>query len=290
MLIFVSIFLIGIGWFTYTMKHEPRSLWAGVSFVTFLLTTAVFIVAILMRYSEFLYAHQWLVYIITFLAIIVTICMVLWPFVLVSAFLYNGIKVILNEGFKFHNLLSLGFGIFCVAYLVIWPMFGHFTDKNIWMYAYGYLGSVTVYFLLVMVMYTVTLTLNLVHLKLPKLDYIVVLGAGLNGTEVTPLLAARIDRALEIYRKTPGLKLIMSGGKGPDEVIAEGEAMRNYALVIAKRQGLKCVGFGAKTRWYFTLNAFMREYIAYLRITYKLQLSVILALGVVYMAFAYLKI
>ncbi len=338
MLIFVSIFLIGIGWFTYTMKHEPRSLWAGVSFVTFLLTTAVFIVAILMRYSEFLYAHQWLVYIITFLAIIVTICMVLWPFVLVSAFLYNGIKVILNEGFKFHNLLSLGFGIFCVAYLVIWPMFGHFTDKNIWMYAYGYLGSVTVYFLLVMVMYTVTLTLNLVHLKLPKLDYIVVLGAGLNGTEVTPLLAARIDRALEIYRKTPGLKLIMSGGKGPDEVIAEGEAMQNYAvkqgipaddiivenkstttyenilfshrlmtpeakfgiatnsyrvyraLVIAKRQGLKCVGFGAKTRWYFTLNAFMREYIAYLRITYKLQLSVILALGVVYMAFAYLKI
>ena len=189
-----------------------------------------------------------------------------------------------------------------------------------------------------MVMYTVTLILNLVHLKLPKLDYIVVLGAGLNGTEVTPLLAARIDRALEIYRKIPGLKLIMSGGKGPDEVIAEGEAMRNYAvkqgipaddiivenkstttyenilfshrlmtpeakfgiatnsyhvyraLVIAKRQGLKCVGFGAKTRWYFTLNAFMREYIAYLRITYKLQLSVILALGVVYMAFAYLKI
>ena len=61
------------------------------------------------------------------------------------------------------------------------------------------------------------------------------------------------------------------------------------ALVIAKRQGLKCVGFGAKTRWYFTLNAFMREYIAYLRITYKLQLSVILALGVVYMAFCVFK-
>ena len=152
MLVFVSIFLVGIGWFAYTMRHEPRSLWAGVSFVTFLLTTVIFIAAILMRYSEFLYAHQWLFFIIIFLASIVTICMVLWPFVLVSVFLYNGVKVILNEGFKFHNLLSLGFGIFCIAYLVIWPMFGHFTDKNIWMYAYGYLGSVTVYFLLVMVM------------------------------------------------------------------------------------------------------------------------------------------
>ena len=65
-----------------------------------------------MRYSEFLYAHEWLVYIITFLAIIVTILWHCGRLCLVSAFLYNGIKVILNEGFKFHNLLSLGFGIF----------------------------------------------------------------------------------------------------------------------------------------------------------------------------------
>ncbi|MDE7428076.1 MAG: YdcF family protein, partial [Lachnospiraceae bacterium] len=41
------------------------------------------------------------------------------------------------------------------------------------------------------------------------------------------------------------------------------------ALILAKRQGIKCVGFGAKTKWYFTLNAFIREFVGYLRLTWK---------------------
>ena len=65
---------------------------------------------------------------------------------------------------------------------------------------------------------------------------------------------------------------------------------RSRALVIAKRQDLKCIGFGAKTKWYFTLNAFIREFIAYLKITYKLQLAVVVSLGVVYMLLAALKL
>ncbi|RKJ43199.1 hypothetical protein D7X33_35300, partial [Butyricicoccus sp. 1XD8-22] len=41
------------------------------------------------------------------------------------------------------------------------------------------------------------------------------------------------------------------------------------ALLLAKQQGLKCVGFGAKTKWYFTLNALIREFIGYLSLTWK---------------------
>lgn len=41
------------------------------------------------------------------------------------------------------------------------------------------------------------------------------------------------------------------------------------ALLLAKQQGLKCVGFGAKTKWYFTLNALIREFAGYLRLTWK---------------------
>ena len=47
------------------------------------------------------------------------------------------------------------------------------------------------------------------------------------------------------------------------------------ALVLAKRQGLKCIGYGAKTKWYFTLNAFIREFIAYLVITKRMQCTII---------------
>jgi len=81
-------------------------------------------------------------------------------------------------------------------------------------------------------------------------EYIIVLGAGLiNGREVAGLLASRINRAIEFAdkQKNRGNKLpllIMSGGQGPDELVPEGEAMRNFAiehgypeeLVIAEKQ------------------------------------------------------
>lgn len=41
------------------------------------------------------------------------------------------------------------------------------------------------------------------------------------------------------------------------------------ALILAKQQGIKCVGFGAKTKWYFTLNALIREFVGYLQLTWK---------------------
>lgn len=47
------------------------------------------------------------------------------------------------------------------------------------------------------------------------------------------------------------------------------------ALILAKQQGLKCVGFGAKTKWYFTLNALIREFVGYLRLTWKKHALVI---------------
>ena len=47
---------------------------------------------------------------------------------------------------------------------------------------------------------------------------------------MTPLLAGRIDRGIEIYRKNPGSKLIMSGGQGADEEVPEGVAMTRYAI------------------------------------------------------------
>ncbi|WP_161947224.1 YdcF family protein, partial [Streptococcus suis] len=79
-------------------------------------------------------------------------------------------------------------------------------------------------------LYTTSSFVNLVNFFSGKLDYVVVLGAGLIGNKVTPLLASRIDKGIAIYQKQPGSKLIMSGGQGPDELIAEGQAMANYAL------------------------------------------------------------
>ncbi|MCF8571539.1 YdcF family protein [Gordonia sp. HY002] len=65
-------------------------------------------------------------------------------------------------------------------------------------------------------------------------DAVIVLGAGLAGDKVTPLLAARIDRGIEMLDAAGGPDheplLVMSGGKGSDEVLAEAEAMARYAI------------------------------------------------------------
>lgn len=63
-------------------------------------------------------------------------------------------------------------------------------------------------------------------------DYILVLGAGLrNGTEPSLTLAYRLDAAKECIDsyKNSG-KIVVSGGKGSDEKLAESEAMKKYLV------------------------------------------------------------
>ncbi|MGH1287182.1 YdcF family protein [Bacillus toyonensis] len=65
-------------------------------------------------------------------------------------------------------------------------------------------------------------------------DFIIVLGSGLINDKVPPLLASRINKAIDFYWKqaavnTPPI-IIFSGGQGPDEGLPEAEAMQNYAV------------------------------------------------------------
>lgn len=60
----------------------------------------------------------------------------------------------------------------------------------------------------------------------PDLDYIIVLGAKVNGTVPSLALRCRIDRAYEYLRDNPDTVAIVSGGQGRGEDISEAEAMR----------------------------------------------------------------
>lgn len=66
----------------------------------------------------------------------------------------------------------------------------------------------------------------------PPVDVVVVLGAGLSGDRVSPLLASRLDRgrqALERSRlRGRDTHVICSGGQGPDEPLPEAVAMARY--------------------------------------------------------------
>ena len=80
--------------------------------------------------------------------------------------------------------------------------------------------------------------------RLPKrrdYDYIVVHGAGLSGTKPTPLLAARLDKAVELWEADHRRAVIIaSGGQGADEAVSEAEAMRKMCIRDSPRRGSSC--------------------------------------------------
>ncbi|BCP64127.1 hypothetical protein SUT503_11850 [Streptococcus parasuis] len=226
----------------------------------------------------------------------------------------------------------MGLAVALTFYLFIAPfVVQSLSDISFFNMVFIYVGFLVSYANIISMLYTTSSFVNLVNLFPGKLDYIVVLGAGLIGDQVTPLLASRIEKGIAIYQKHPGSKLIMSGGQGPDELMAEGQAMADYALeqgipvedivienqstnteenlkfsyalmkpgsrfalvtnyyhvfralLLARKLKIKCIGYGAKTRFYFSLNAFIREFVGYVVMSRKAHLVVIGIVSVIYL-------
>jgi len=319
------IFLAAFFVYTGIMEHDPRTLWSGFSFFWMLACFAVFLFFAVSQYSEHLASHDWIIGIMVALFVITVSCVLAFPGLLIIMFFVEGLKVIRHEGIKPSNLLSMLFSLLLYAYLAIWPRLGDLTVNTFGTMLYVIVSFSAIYILSLMSMYSFSAVLNLIHLKKDRdADYIVVLGSGINGTKVTPLLAARIEKRIDLLSSNPNAMLIMSGGQGSGEDIPESEAMAAYAvdkgvdeeriimetnsvstqenllfsrklmekekpkivivttayhvfraLLLAKQQGIKCVGFGARTKWYFTLNALLREFAGYLHLTWKKHAFVI---------------
>lgn len=65
-------------------------------------------------------------------------------------------------------------------------------------------------------------------------DAIVVLGAAQYDGRPSPVLRARLDHALELYRQGTARHLIMTGGVGAGDTVSEAEVAKRYA----QRQGV----------------------------------------------------
>ena len=59
-------------------------------------------------------------------------------------------------------------------------------------------------------------------------DYLIVLGAGVDGDTPSPILQDRINAAYEYLTKHPGTVCIVTGGKGDDENLSEAQCMYNH--------------------------------------------------------------
>lgn len=59
-------------------------------------------------------------------------------------------------------------------------------------------------------------------------EYVIVLGAGVNGTTPSLILSERIQRAYEYLTENPDVICIVSGGQGPNEDITEAKCMFDH--------------------------------------------------------------
>lgn len=63
-----------------------------------------------------------------------------------------------------------------------------------------------------------------------KVDYVIILGARVKGKKPAKSLMERIKAATEYLKKNPEVKVIATGGKGANEGIAEGVAIKRELL------------------------------------------------------------
>lgn len=212
------------------MRYESRTLWSGVGFFGLSMMTIITAFFYAFYYSETLTHYPLIMDIGVLLAAAAVLVILFFPLATIIMFFVEGIKVIKHEGLKLTNLLSLIFAIGLFIFLFVGPIFVKSSNK-IMTSLYAVISFAVFYLLSVLASYCLSAFLNTFHLfKKRKLDYIIVLGAGIKGEQVPPLLASRIDKGIEILKKNPKALVIMSGGQGKGEDIPEGEAMARYAI------------------------------------------------------------
>ncbi|HWQ43127.1 MAG TPA: YdcF family protein [Desulfosporosinus sp.] len=63
-----------------------------------------------------------------------------------------------------------------------------------------------------------------------EVDYLIILGAGLNGEQLSWTLWERMQKGLDYLEEHPKAKVVLSGGQGPGEKISEAEGMRRFLV------------------------------------------------------------
>lgn len=148
-------------------------------------------------------------------------------------FIYAGVIAIKRERFSLAHSLSIAFGV------GIWGAFVAvavtISAKNLSTITMSMVVLIALIAMYVIFTFSALFIYSQLYRLLPKnknCDYIIVHGAGLlNGERVSPLLAGRLNKGIEVFESSGRkAKIIVSGGQGSDENISEAEAMKKYLL------------------------------------------------------------
>jgi uncharacterized SAM-binding protein YcdF (DUF218 family) len=216
--------------FAFFYFREKRRLVNGLLFNLFLVSLALYLGMLMYQ------THNLLLILLAGASLIAILLAGLFGIYALIIFLYwNGIVVLRKEGRSLANLLTLFLAILLTCFL-IYDIFGAKLLPSWLTTLLSIVPFLLTYFFVVFYNFLTVSVLYQFNRPRYTQDYIVVLGAGLlNGETVTPLLKARIDKAIQFYQSQTLASLsspilLMSGGQGPDEKRPESIAMKEYAL------------------------------------------------------------
>ena len=142
----------------------------------------------------------------------------------------------------FYTVTLLIYAGVYLSWIWIWPLIGAFAlvrfvmlkiaidkDKRIRIPEFVKMSYYLIFGLFFVVFITVEINVFRSMSAEPKenLDYVIVLGAGVNGTSPSKPLAKRIEEAYDYMSENPDTILVASGGQGFSESISEAECIRN---------------------------------------------------------------
>ena len=204
--------------FIYSFIKEPRQFRNALFLFAALAWSSILLV---LRLNNFI------------LGLILVTLVLLTPFLTIGFLLINTIVVVKNNGFSLTSMLPFLMAGFLVL-LIASPTIVNYFDPDVRHIIVFVLGLFTLEGLWFSFTFMALLFYSWVYRLLPRrrqYDYIIIHGAGLDGLRPTPLLAGRIDKALELWKKQHQHgKFVVSGGQGADEVVSEAQAMRDYLL------------------------------------------------------------
>ena len=165
------------------------------------------------------------------------------PFMVIFslALTYSNIELIIKEGLRPVNLLGVFFGVlwltgFTLDTLIDYNISGSLEYVALISSLTSVISILICYFECMLFSTMLSAYLASRHKPPYDRDYILILGCSIrkDGT-LTPLLRGRVDAAINFAKEqieTTGkaVSFIPSGGKGSDEVISEGEAMKRYLI------------------------------------------------------------
>ena len=204
--------------FVYSFIKEPRQFRNALFLFATLAWSSILLV---LRLNNFV------------LGLILVTLVLLTPFLTIGFLLINTIVVVRNNGFSLTSMLPFLMAGFLVL-LIASPTIVNYFDPDVRHIIVFVLGLFTLEGLWFSFTFMALLFYSWVYRLLPRrrqYDYIIIHGAGLDGPRPTPLLAGRIDKALELWKKQHQHgKFVVSGGQGADEIVSEAQAMRDYLL------------------------------------------------------------